>query len=204
MSRLVKICGLTRPEDARLAAELGATHVGAILAPGSPRRVSAERARQVLEAAGSRATPVLVFRRAGAALVLRQALRAGVRHVQLYDCSADAALRLERAGLIVYRVYTVAADATALSGFALEPSPDRPAVLDTDGGGSGRTFRWELLAPRAPYATFIAGGINPDNVQRLLEHEPYGLDLSSGVESAPGIKDPARLERFFRRLADGP
>jgi phosphoribosylanthranilate isomerase len=94
--------------------------------------------------------------------------------------------------------------ADRLPAFACHPEPHRPAVLDAGAGGRGRRFRWELLGPRAPDATFIAGGIGPHNVLELLRYRPYGLDLSSGVESAPGIKDPERLSLFFERLERWP
>jgi phosphoribosylanthranilate isomerase len=73
-------------------------------------------------------------------------------------------------------------------------------VLDVAAGGSGRRFDWALLGGRAPYATFIAGGITPDNVGALLRHAPWGIDVSSGVESAPGVKDGGRLKALFASL----
>lgn len=204
MRPLVKICGLTRPQDARLAVELGATHVGVVLAPNSPRRVTPEQARTVFQAAGAMATPVLVFGREAPVTIVHLAEFTGALHVELYGFDEEEAQLVERAGLTVYRVYSVAPEADRLPSFRSEPRPDRPAVLDAGGGGSGRTFRWELLAPQAPHATFIAGGIGPDNVLALLRYTPYGLDLSSGVESTPGVKDPERLRLFFRKLEQQP
>ena len=200
MRPLVKICGLTRPEDARLAVDLGATHVGAILAETSARRVSPETARELFAAAGPTVRHVLVFKGAPVSEAVRLALEIAAAHVALYDGSEEDALAAEGAGLTVYRVYSVSAEARALPRFSPRPTPESPAVLDTGGGGSGQAFPWRLLGRAAPDATFIAGGITPDNVAALLEHRPYGLDVSSGVESSPGIKDPAKLELFFKRL----
>lgn len=85
---------------------------------------------------------------------------------------------------------------------SLEPRPTRarPALLDVGGGGTGRGFDWTLLGARAPDATFVAGGIRPDNVRVLLKYRPYGIDLSSGVESSPGVKDPHKLRALFEEV----
>lgn len=202
MKPLVKICGLTRPEDARLAVELGATHLGVVLAPASPRRVTLEQARRVFEAGGDSVRHVLVFKGEPAANVLRLAGEVGTRDVELFDATEEDARLVEDRGFTVYRVYPVPPDADRLPPFVRTPTAEEPAVLDTSGGGTGRVFPWALLGRKAPPATFIAGGITPANVRELLEHRPYGLDLSSGVESAPGIKHPARLALFFRRLEE--
>lgn len=200
MRPMVKICGLTRPEDARLAAELGATHVGCVLVTSSPRWVSAEQARAVFEAAGNDVEHVLVFK--GAPLDgIRGASRiAGTRSVQLYEYASEEADLLVSEGFRVFRVHSVACDAGELPRLSPPPTVEGPAVLDVGGGGSGNVFPWRILGGRAPDATFIAGGIRPGNVVDLLEHRPYGLDVSSGVERAPGLKDPEALERLFERL----
>lgn len=196
----VKICGLTRPKDARLAVELGATHVGCVLAPGSPRCVSPERARAVFAAAGWRAQPVLVLTDADPAEIPGLAREAGTTHVQLYGVSESDRLRLEEAGLTVYRVHLVHAGATALPPLVPMPREGCPAVLDVGGGGSGRRFDWAFLGEHAPDHTFVAGGVAPENVGSLLAHRPYGIDLSSGVESEPGLKDPRRMALFFQAV----
>jgi phosphoribosylanthranilate isomerase len=77
---------------------------------------------------------------------------------------------------------------------------DTPALLDVGGGGSGRSFDWDLLGTEAPPFTFVAGGIRPENVEALLEHRPYGIDLASGVESEPGVKDEEKLRELFDRI----
>ena len=197
MKPLVKICGLTRPEDARLAVRLGATHLGCVMVPESPRCASVEQAHRVFQAAGYGVRRVLVFRRQDVSTVLAMAREVRTTDVQLHDTPEEDALLLEKEGLTVYRARRVDTRAERLPVLTPEPTPERPVLLDVGVGGSGRNFRWEILGGRAPRGVFIAGGIRPDNVADLLSHHPYGVDLSSGVESSPGVKDEARMTAFF-------
>jgi phosphoribosylanthranilate isomerase len=196
----IKICGLTRVEDVHLAVELGATHVGCIMVPSSPRRVTSTLARRLFETAGDGVHHVLVFKNEKPAAVASRAHEVGTSHVQLYGNSEEECLQLEREGLTVYRVIDLAPDADSVPPLFPVPTEERPTLLDVGGGGSGRRFSWEILGDRAPHATFIAGGICPENIRSLLLHHPYGVDLSSGVEVRPGIKDSARLRLFFETL----
>jgi phosphoribosylanthranilate isomerase len=107
---------------------------------------------------------------------------------------------LEEEGLTVYRVHELDALSGALPPLLPEPTEKRPAMLDYKGGGAGKSFSWGLLGNPAPHATFIAGGVRPENVASLLSRRPYGIDLSSGVEARPGIKDHRRLKLFFEAL----
>ena len=193
----VKICGLMRPEDAVLAVELGATHVGCVGAPSSPRCVDAAKARAVFDAVGSRAETVFVFKGVTLEGVLRRARDAGAHSVQLYDLAEDERVSIEEEGFRVYRVHNLSPRVARLPELVPEPSETRPAILDVGGGGSGKRFDWSLLGERAPFATFIAGGVRPDNVRRLMRYAPYGIDLASGVESAPGIKDESLMRSLF-------
>jgi indole-3-glycerol phosphate synthase/phosphoribosylanthranilate isomerase len=196
----IKICGLTRPEDAELAAKLGATHVGCVVVPSSPRYVDVEQARRVFEAAGDGCRHVLVFKEESPEYIMSGARRAGTSHVQVFGLEEEDARELDAADLTVYRVHELSDDARELPILFPEPRDDRPAMLDVRGGGTGRAFSWTLLAPRAPHGIFIAGGVRPDNVSALMTFLPYGIDLSSGVESSPGIKDPEKLRLFFEEL----
>jgi phosphoribosylanthranilate isomerase len=200
MKPLVKICGLKRVRDAELAVSLGASFVGAVRTGGSPRRVSVDEARALFTEVGSRAERVLVFRDCALDEVLSDARASGSDWVQLYEASDANVRRIEQEGFRVLRVYTVTEAAGALPGFESEPSRERPALFDVGGGGSGRRFDWSLLGTEAPPFTFVAGGIRPENVEELLEHRPYGIDLSSGVEREPGVKDERKLRDLFRRI----
>ncbi len=200
MKPLVKICGFTRPQDARLATELGASHVGCVMARESSRWVTSGQARSVFEAAGDGVQHVLIFKGEQPETVAEVAREVGISRVQLFGMSEKQALFLENDGLRVYRVHELDAESQVLPPLLPEPTEQRPAMLDYKGGGAGKAFSWSLLGPQAPHATFIAGGVRPENLASLLSYQPYGVDLSSGVESEPGIKDPRRLALFFETL----
>jgi indole-3-glycerol phosphate synthase / phosphoribosylanthranilate isomerase len=200
MNPLVKICGLKRVEDAELALGLGATHVGVVKTESSPRAASVEEARAIFEVAKGRATTVLVCRDLPIDDVARDAKASGCDWVQLYGALDSDVERLEDEGFRVLRVHDMSESSGALPVLAPEPTERRPALLDVGGGGSGRRFDWALLGESAPAFTWIAGGIRPDNVEELLAHRPHGLDLASGVESAPGVKDRAKLTSLFTRI----
>lgn len=197
MKPLVKICGLTRSEDARLAVDLGATHLGCVMAPESPRYASVEQVRDVFAAAGDSVNCVLVFRSQPVAAILEMARELGTDNVQLHEMTEEDAQELEGQGLTVYRVKRLDAETEELPVLTPPPTPERPVLLDVGSGGSGRSFPWKILGDEAPRGVFIAGGIRPENVAALLPRHPYGLDLSSGIESSPGIKDPARMTALF-------
>jgi phosphoribosylanthranilate isomerase len=197
MTPLVKICGLKRPEDAALAVSLGATHVGAVRASSSPRALSVGEAKAIFDAAGPRATKVLLFKGAAVDDVVDDAGTAGADFVQLYSAGDDDVRRVVSAGFGVLRVHDMV---DSLPSFPTPPTERTLALLDVGGGGSGRRFDWNLLGGESPAFTFIAGGITPDNVEELLAHRPYGIDLSSGVESEPGVKDKVKLQRLFEKV----
>jgi len=200
MKPFIKICGLMRPEDARLAVTLGATHIGVVRSPDSPRSTSPERARRVFAAGEAKARTVLVCRGVPIEQVVLDAKAARAETVQLYDASEEDVERIADEGFQVFRVYRMDENETSLPELLPAPSERRPALLDVGGGGTGRRFDWSLLGSTSPDATFIAGGIRPDNVRELLDRRPYGIDLASGVENAPGVKDPAKLEALFAEV----
>lgn len=195
----VKICGLMRAEDAALAVALGASHVGVVRAPSSPRCTSVDQARAIFDRIGESAERVLVFKGVPVESIAEDAASTGASVVQLYDHDDEAVASLERSGLTVLRVFRMDESATRLPERP-EPSARRPNLLDVGGGGSGRSFDWSLLGTLAPDHTFIAGGIRPDNIASLLSHAPYGIDLASGVETSPGIKDASKMRRLFEEI----
>ncbi|MFZ5624024.1 MAG: phosphoribosylanthranilate isomerase [Gemmatimonadota bacterium] len=202
-----KICGLTRPEDAALAVRLGAAYLGVVFA-GGPRVVTRVQAREVVCAAGR--VPVLgVF--AGQSLdeILEVCRETGLRGVQLhggYDAPAADALRRE--GLVVWRVARLAGrfGPGALAAFAAGADAVlvEPRVEDRL-GGAGVPLPLELAARArqelADHRMVLAGGLTPESVSRAMTLvQPDLVDVSSGVELAPGIKDPDRLARFLEAV----
>ena len=199
MALRVKICGITRVEDALAAAELGADALGFNLWPGSRRHVSAEAARQIVDRLPPFVTPVGVFVNQPPAEVLHLAAMAGVMVVQLHgdeeprDCAGHV--------LPVIKAFRVAGAED------LHPIPRyvRAAAVLLDSrsegfGGSGRAFDWEL-ARRAPgrRPVILAGGLTAENVAEAVRAvRPWAVDVASGVESSPGVKDRERMARFLR------
>ncbi len=194
----VKICGVTREEDVERAVDLGTHLVGFVLVPGTPRGLTPRLARELARRLPASVGGVLVFRKTTVDVVRRVVAITGVRRVQLHRTSETVAGSLESEGLIVHRVV----DANDSTTHLLPATPRRLYHLDTGGGGTGHPFDWQRLEPVAPPFVFIAGGITPENLPRLLESHPWGIDVSSGVESAPGIKDPKRLEALFSVLRE--
>lgn len=203
----IKFCGLTRPEDAAFAAELGATHVGVIFAPGA-RHVSVETARKIFDAAGPELQHVGVFVDSSAEDVADIAAKARLDVVQLYQKLDDGfidELRRTFAGDI-WPVVGVSDPEKAISRMDRAPLRCNAIVLDTaikgQTGGTGKTFNWAALAPlmdNEPRVTAIvvAGGLNPQNVGAAISAlRPDIVDVSSGMESAPGVKDHNLMRAF--------
>lgn len=196
---LTKVCGLTRPEDARAAWDAGATHGGVIFAEGSPRRVDPAQARTILAAA-----PLLrvgVFAGAAPELVASVAAELGLAAVQLHGDERPedvAALRqaLPR-GTEIWKAFRVRG---ALPDWA--PVGADRVLLDTWHpalrGGTGVRFDWDLLAG-APGLdrVILSGGLTPERVTEAESVGAGGLDVNSGVEESPGRKSHARLAEFF-------
>lgn len=203
----LKFCGLTRAQDAAVAAELGAGYAGAIFA-GGPRLLDVPRARAMF--APLEGTPVRRVGVFGAAVVdeiarIADALQLDV--LQLHDGGTlDRILTLrERSGAAIWTVARVSGGVVESTEEAVLAASDA-VVLDTAvggrSGGTGVAFDWALAAGAvrsvaARCAVVLAGGLRPANVAeavRLLA--PRVVDVSSGVESAPGIKDPAAMRAF--------
>jgi len=204
----VKVCGLTRPEDARAAAELGARYVGAVFA-GGPRNLEASRARDVLDGAGEDVDRVGVFGDADVATIARTVREARLDIVQLHaDPGPDAVRAIREAtGARVWAVVRVDGVVAASALQALWEAADA-LVLDSKVkgvlGGSGTSFDWsaaEQAARARAGPLVVAGGLTAANVGEAIESlSPDIVDVSSGVESAPGIKDHARIADFIEAV----
>jgi phosphoribosylanthranilate isomerase len=195
----VKICGITRLEDALAAAELGADALGLNLWPGSSRAVRPEVAREIARRLPPFVTAVGVFVNQPREELLRLARAAGVAALQLHGDEAPEDCR--DLGLPVIKAFRVARPEDLVP---IARYPDVAAVLlDSRSerfGGSGRTFDWELGGRAAgPRPLILAGGLGPENVAAAVRAvRPYAVDTASGVESSPGVKDRERMARFIR------
>ena len=198
----VKICGITRPEDAELAVSLGAWALGFILWPQSKRAADPAVAAGIARALRRRVELVGVFVNQPLDEIEGYADALGLTYVQLHGdegpsfCTAVA----QRTGCRVIKAARIryAADLRDLERFHTDLH-----LLDTavEGlrGGSGQTWDWGLLAGRRSKTPFLlSGGLTPDNVaEAIAAVHPWGVDVASGTEASPGVKDPHKLEAFF-------
>jgi phosphoribosylanthranilate isomerase len=203
----MKFCGMTRPEDAAAASESGATFIGAILSE-SPRRVTPARAAEIFAAAGA-ARSVAVFRHTDAPALVSDARASGAGIVQLhgrFDLDEIAFIREEFEGEI-WRVFPLDVDAPVLpEGWSELADATDAIVLDASSagqsGGLGLRFDWREAAGlagelRDRTTLVVAGGLDAANVGEVIARlAPSVVDVSSGIESAPGVKDPAKMKAF--------
>lgn len=192
----VKVCGLTRPEDAAAAEAAGADALGVIFAARSRRRVDVAQARRVLDAAGPFVARVGVFVDASVAEVLAAVRGARLTAVQLHGAEDAPTVAALAAHVPVVRAVRWG---SGLELEALAALPVAAVLVDGPEPGSGVAFDWDAAAPllaRLP-RWVLAGGLTPENVaDAVARARPYAVDVASGVESAPGVKDPARLAAF--------
>ncbi len=202
----VKICGLTRPQDVETACALGASFVGFNFAAVSPRRVSLAAARDLARATVAGVARVGVFVRESRKEIEDAIDGAELDLVQIHRRLAAEDLEwMRRPVIAVERVSSRGVEAAPAR--LLEKC--RAVLLDTSGdrpGGTGIPFDWEVLAGRTwPVPLMLAGGLDAGNVGAAIARvRPSAVDVASGVESAPGIKDESRMKEFFEavRLAD--
>ena len=195
----VKICGITNLEDALMAVEAGADALGFVFFQGSPRYISPEQAAAIIRLLPPFVQMVGLFVNEEAATVNSVADRCGLDLVQLHGEESPGYCRnVKRRIIKAFRVK----DESSLAEMANYPvaaclldawSPDAH-------GGTGKTFNWEIAAKAAESQTIIlAGGLTPDNVAGAIAAvRPYAVDISSGVESAPGKKDTILVRGFIK------
>ena len=195
----VKVCGITSPEDARVAADAGADAVGLIFAE-SPRKVSVERAREIAAALPQDILKVGVFVNEEPGEVLRIASEVGLDCAQLHgDEPPEVVAAVRGAGLPVMKALRVR-DAEALA--EIETYEADLFLLDAWSakarGGTGERFDWELAKSlKGRDNIVVSGGLGPGNVREAIEYlEPYGVDASSSLEERPGKKSGERVRRF--------
>lgn len=204
MRTRIKFCGMTRPGDVRLAAELGADAVGLVFAARSPRRLDLRQALALREAAPPLLAVVALFMDNESDQVER--VVAALRPHVLQFHGAEPESFCLRFGLpYIKAVPMAAADPERAAGETLRAHPRAGGfILDAHApgapGGRGHRFDWSRI-PELPRPWLLAGGLRPDNVAEAIGRaRPWGVDVSSGIERAPGIKDGAAMERFVNEV----
>ncbi len=198
----IKICGLTTPQDAVAAAHCGVDALGLVLYPPSPRALSIAAGRAVAQALPPFVSLVCLFVNPSRSLV-DQAVAELRPHMLQFHGEEDRA-QCEYSGLPYLKVlrpgahYDVATEARrypSAAGILLDsPHPSKR-------GGSGQSFDWSQVGEHPRQPLLLAGGLNVDNVTAALEQlHPYGIDVSSSVESAPGRKDAAKIAALCAKV----
>lgn len=194
----VKICGITSEEDALLAVAMGADAVGFVFAP-SARQIAPVRAGDIAKRLPPEVLTVGVFRDESPERVVEITNRAGLRAAQLHghESIADVAHVRDH---VAFVIKAFVAGSGALDN-AAQYGADA-ALIDATTPGSGNVFDWSLAegAPQRLKRTILAGGLTPDNVAEAIRKvRPWGVDVSTGVESAPGKKDTRLVRAFIAR-----
>ncbi|HUB28796.1 MAG TPA: phosphoribosylanthranilate isomerase [Terracidiphilus sp.] len=208
MSLWIKICGNTSLEDALLAADAGADAVGFVFAP-SPRQVTAEQVAAITAHLPAQIEKIGVFVDAPLAQIINTVAQSGLTGVQLHSEVDREAVAQVRARLgpqfRILRVVQFASEAAdRVQALSLDPAIDGVLVdsrTATAAGGTGIAFDWSSAAATVFQGTnkplIVAGGLNPANVQEAIATlRPWGVDVVSGVEAAPGRKDPTKVRAF--------
>ena len=202
----VKTCGIATRGDAQRCAELGAWALGMIFWPGSPRACPLDVAGEVGAALRRRLQLVGVFVNAPLDEVAEVAEVAGLTMLQLHGDVGPAycAEAARRTGCKVMKAVRVrdAASVRALRAFHTDYHL-LDAYVPRSPGGTGESFNWQLAAVHTgPSPVVLSGGLTPDNVGEAIQvARPFAVDTASGTEASPGRKDPAKLEAFFRAVA---
>jgi phosphoribosylanthranilate isomerase len=204
----VKICGITRPDQGIAIAGYGATALGFILVPSSPRYVSPTAIETIITAISQPLDYIGVFADADLETIRRAVRESGLTGVQLHGGeSPEFCDRLRQAlpGVEMIKALRVK-DAETLEKAALYGDRVDTLLLDAyhprQLGGTGQTLDWTAIATwRSPLPWFLAGGLTADNIlDALTRLSPQGIDLSSGVERSPGDKDLGKVTLLFDRL----
>jgi phosphoribosylanthranilate isomerase len=204
----IKICGITQPDQGCAIAQLGATMLGFICVPSSPRYVPSEKIRRILNKLPKSIQTIGVFANTSVEQIYQIVLETGLTGVQLHGQESPdfcdrlrqmlpqieliKALRIQSSTtLLQTQDYFNSIDALLLDAY-------HPQHL----GGTGQTLDWQSLQQFSPPCSwFLAGGLTPNNIQEALQQlTPDGIDLSSGVERSPGDKDLAKVRQLFETL----
>ena len=194
----MKICGVTNEDDALLAVAMGADAIGFVFAP-SPRQVHPEVVRDIIKRLPHDTLTVGVFRNETPERVIDIVGRTGLKGVQLHGGETAEDVRLVRLR-VPFVIQALPAGDARLAGAGAGPESADVVLVDSASPGSGEVFDWSL-AEGAPSnrRVLLCGGLTPENVTEAIERvRPWGVDVSTGVESGPGRKDARKVREFVR------
>lgn len=204
----VKICGITKPDQGKAIAQLGATALGFICVPSSPRYITPEKIREIVNTLPINIDKIGVFVNTAIEDICKTLITSDLTAVQLHGDESPDFCQLLRQSLPHQEIIKALRIKTITD---LERADIYSTCVDTllldayhpnQFGGTGKTIDWENLSefkPKCPW--FLAGGLTPDNIQEALSKiHPHGIDLSSGVEYAPGDKDLGKVAKLFENL----
>jgi phosphoribosylanthranilate isomerase len=203
MATAVKICGITRIDDALTAARCGAHAIGLVFAP-SPRRVAVDLAAAITRALPPFVSAVGLFVDADADEIRGTIAQAPCQFLQFHGDEAPGFC--SQFGLPYVKAVRVRPEVDLLQ-YARDYRDAKGLLLDAHvagkHGGTGTSFDWKLIPRSMPLPVILSGGLNPANVaQAVRTVRPWAVDVSSGVEAAPGIKDAARIAAFMAGVRD--
>lgn len=204
MAALIKICGITNEADGRLAVELGASLLGFNFYEPSPRYIEPARAAEIIEALGRESAAMVgVFVNAGVEEVRQVLSTCPLDMAQLHgqespeQCAEAASLGVEVIKAFRIREPADVQQAAAYHVAAVLYDAFREELY----GGTGHRFDWSWIKCGGPDKVFLAGGIGPDNIAEALAVGTFGVDLCSGVEAKPGVKDADKMTELFSEIA---
>jgi phosphoribosylanthranilate isomerase len=202
----VKICGITNVRDARLAARLGADALGFNFYPESPRYIRPARAKAIIAALPPFVTTVGVFVNEDPGDVMEICRLAGLDAAQLHGDETPAILDAVHGVRRIKAIRVKTEKDVALCRRYRTEAYLLDAYVPGQPGGTGETFHWEFAREAAAFGPIIlAGGLTPENVAEAVSVvQPYAVDVASGVESEPGVKDRQRMEEFILRAKAQP
>ena len=200
MSVRVKVCGITRREDAEAAVQCGADAIGFVFWPHSARYIDADSARRIVEVIPPFVCSVGVYVDPDAAWVEQTARAAKLNLLQFHgDESPEFCNQFSQPYIKAIRVKPD----TDLLQYAARYRTAKGLLLDTYAanmpGGTGHVFDWRLIPQQLPLPLILSGGLNPDNVASAIKQtKPWAVDVSSGVEASKGIKDKKKIIAFMQ------
>ena len=198
----VKICGITRPQDALVAAQSGADAIGLVFFPGSPRAVNIDRAQQIIAELPPFVSKVGLFVNASAAEIDTVLENVSLDILQFHgDEQPEQCSCFSRPFIKAIRMQ----DNVNLKAMADKYSTASALLLDSYVkdiyGGTGMAFDWSAVPDDIPKPLILAGGLDAGNVANAVKQvRPYGVDVSGGVELEKGIKDAGKIEQFIREV----